>query len=122
MVVRAVYGDLILNWTLSTTTYPTIAIASTIITNYYKQTYTSIYGAGTYEDVTTDAIIDTETTKSTIITMATQCVNELALELKREMGPTKDEGYELARLGKITITYASREDENIEQTGDGYDA
>ena len=119
MVTRLLYSDLFLDFTLSTTTFPTIAGTAAIILNYYKGAYEAIYGPNHYEAVTTDPIIDTEECKSKIKSMVSLLVYNLASrkELGRD-GPTVEEKYELATLKSLSLRFASREDTDLVETGD----
>ena len=120
MVVRALYTDCILDFTPSTTTFPTAVHCAAIVTAYYKGGYTAMYGPNTYEAVETDSFIDTEEFKNYVIDKASLCINDLATEKPdRPRGPTKEEMYEMAMMKTIGIRHASYEDENLEQIGDG---
>ncbi len=62
-MARLAYGDLRLNFTISTTSRPTTTQVPLLITDYYKKCYNYCYGIGTYsadESTDTKSIIDSD--------------------------------------------------------------
>jgi len=127
-VARALYSDLVLNFTLGDSTSPTSTQVAAVITQLYKDAYAAAYGAGsyaTYDASAEDDVIDTEGCKSIIIADAQDLVNRwsesFAPNSTKEaprLRLSDEAADEIARLVGPRLRFASREDDDLEETGD----
>lgn len=125
---RALYSDLVLDFTLGTNTSPKIAQVALIITQLYIDAYTATYGVGTYQvydAADEDPIIDTEEGKAIIIADMQDLTNawgksfEINSQTKTpRLRLSEDAMNEFANLEGPTIYFTSREDDDLQEVGD----
>ena len=125
---RALYSDLVLNFTLGTNTSPNIDQVAAIITQLYIDAYTAAYGVGTYQVYSAsdeDPVIDTEECKAIIIADMQDLTNAWAKSFDinsttkaPRLRLTDDAMNEVAELTGSNIYFASREDDDLQEIGD----
>ena len=125
---RAVYTDLQLNFSLGANTSPNTTQVPLIMTQLYKDAYAACYGPGTYQTYSAadeDPVIDTEEGKSIIIADATDLINAWAKSFdigSQTKAPrlrlSEDAADEFATLTGPTMRFTSREDDDLQETGD----
>lgn len=130
---RVAYGDLLVPLTLSATTNPPSTLATNIITNLYREAYRSVYGAGhysAYSALAEDPIIDTADCYQIILTRSSEIVSTIIEYTTNrtdtrpkypKLGLTQEDKDDLGKIKLATtqIRHASREDEDIDEVGDG---
>ena len=119
-MARVAYTDLLCNFTINTTSFPTATVTGTLITNIYKQVYTEVYGVGHYsadDSTDTSTIINTDEMFAAIQNIITEMVDLWHLSGKTSPKPSfnlsREDKAEIRRLKFIKISESSGMVENI---------